>query len=82
MKLFQYISLVILIVLSWASLFITIINQNQRIASLQIGYHQATVQSIKAIQSDSKDYINCLLQINPNKGNIVTQEQTCYNEVQ
>lgn len=78
MKLPQFITLVLIIVVAWGSLFITSISQNQKTSELIKQEHSKNIQILKAIPEDSKDYLACLLAINP-AGNLQSQKQACFN---
>lgn len=81
MKLSQFGILIIVIVIAWASLFITAINQGQQIQSI-VKDHTSTINTVERNQQTNstaiKEYIACLISINPSS-NLQVQEQTCFN---
>lgn len=81
MRLIQYLTLIFVLSIIWASLFITILDQNAKINNLIIQEHQRSTQTLQAIQIDTKDYTACLLALNPaqTQAQIKVGEQTCFN---
>lgn len=81
MKITQFTTLIVIIVISWASLFLTSLNQGKQIQTI-INNHSTTLKTVEGNQHTNalaiKTYIACLITIKA-AGNLHSQEQVCFD---
>lgn len=84
MKSSQFIIILTVLVIAWASLFITALNQDNRIEYI-ISSHTSTINTVEQNQHTNaaaiKDYIACLLTLNPQATatQLQSAEQICFD---